>query len=107
MNSRPATAKHAEASYGMRARAELALACFPVADAEFIRRRCLGQKQLDEAIAYVNCQKEHYRNQTTHPWLERYSEFDEGPDDHGLGRSRVPALREEGVPYDYLGDPPF
>lgn len=67
----------------------------------------LGQKQLAEAIAYVNRQKEHYWNHTTHPWLERYSEFDEGPDDHGLDRSRVPALREESVTYDYLGDSPF
>jgi REP element-mobilizing transposase RayT len=67
----------------------------------------LGQKQLDEAITYVNRQKEHHSNLTVHPWLERYSEIDEGPDDHGLGRSRVPALREEGVSYDYLGEPLF
>jgi hypothetical protein len=39
--------------------------------------------------------------------LERYSEFDEGPDDHGLGRSRVPAVREESIPYAYLGEPVF
>ena len=67
----------------------------------------LGQKQLDQAVAYVERQKEHHRDQTTHPWLERYSEFDEGPDDHGLGRSRVSSVREEGVAYDYLGDPLF
>ncbi len=67
----------------------------------------LGQKQLDVAIAYVDQQKEHHRNQTTHPWLEHYTESDEGPDDHGLGRSRVPAVREETIPYAYLGDPVF
>jgi putative transposase len=67
----------------------------------------LGQRQLDRAVAYVERQKEHHRDQTTHLWLERYSEFDEGPDNHGLGRSRVPSLREEGVAYGYLGDPLF
>jgi REP element-mobilizing transposase RayT len=67
----------------------------------------LGQKQLVQAIAYVNRQKEHHRDQTTHPWLERHSEFDEGPDDHGLGRNRVPTVREESIPYEYLGDPLF
>lgn len=67
----------------------------------------LGQKQIADAIVYVNQQKEHHRHKTTHPWLERYAEFDEGPEDHGLSRSRVPSLHEEDVHYEYLGKPPF
>jgi putative transposase len=43
-----------------------------------------GERQLPEARAYVENQKEHHRQQSTNAWLEHDSEFDEGPDDEGL-----------------------
>ena len=68
----------------------------------------LGETQKPKAIAYVEGQKEHHRQQTTNGWLERYAEFDEGPDDTGLIVGPVPALiREEQTRYDALGEPPF
>ena len=68
----------------------------------------LGQRQKAEAEAYVRNQKEHHRQQTAIEWLERYTEFDEGPLDFGARpKVAVPRLREEGVVYDILGEPPF
>lgn len=68
----------------------------------------LGQKQKPDAEAYVRNQKEHHRRQTTVEWLERYTEYDEGPLDLGVRpKVAVPRLSEEGVVYDFLGESPF
>ena len=67
----------------------------------------LGQTQLVKAIAYVNEQKQHHRGETAIPWLEHCSEINEGPEDHGLTRSHVPALKEEAPVDNILGDPAF
>ena len=50
----------------------------------------------------------YHQQQTTNAWLERYAEFDEGPDDTGLIVGPVPGLvREEEALYNVLGEPPF
>ena len=41
----------------------------------------IGERQRGQAIDYVLRQKEHHRNGTTHPWLER-CEDDETDDEH-------------------------
>jgi len=40
----------------------------------------LGESQCPRAITYVKNQKERHRQRDVNAWLERYSEFDEGPD---------------------------
>ena len=68
----------------------------------------LGERQRSTAIAYVESQKKHHQEQTTHPWLERDAELDEGPEDTGIVVDAVPApLREPVAMYDTLGDPLF
>jgi REP element-mobilizing transposase RayT len=68
----------------------------------------VGETQKPKAIAYVEKQKVHHRQQTTHAWLERSAEFDEGPDDTGLNVGPVPGvLREKKALYSVLGEPPF
>ena len=68
----------------------------------------LGERQRPVAEAYVAGQKRHHERQTTNGWLERYAEFDEGPDDVGLAPESVPpVLREPKVAYDTWGEPPF
>ena len=63
----------------------------------------LGQRQKPDAEAYVSNQKEHHRLDTAIAWLERYSEFDEGPEDipSSPASQPVPALRESSPTYDY------
>ena len=53
-------------------------------------------------------QKQHHGCQTANTWLERYAEFDEGPDDVGIVPSGVsPILREQTAAYEAWGEPPF
>jgi len=68
----------------------------------------LGERQRPSAEAYVEGQKQHHENQTASKWLERYTEFDEGPDDVGIVPDGVPpVLREQGATYVTWGEPPF
>jgi len=68
----------------------------------------LGQRQRPEAEAYVRSQKDHHRQQTAVPWLERYAEVDEGPADAVFAKGRpVPAIHEEAAGYDVFGEPAF
>jgi len=68
----------------------------------------LGERQRPEAEAYVAGQKQHHERQTTNAWLERYTEYDEGPQDAGIVPDGVPPImREEGIPYDAWGEPSF
>jgi putative transposase len=68
----------------------------------------LGERQRPTAEAYVEEQKQHHENQTVSGWLERYTEFDEGPDDVGIVPDGVPpVLREQGATYAVWGEPPF
>ena len=68
----------------------------------------LGELQRPKAVAYVQNQKEHHEQQSTNAWLERYTEFDEGPPDVGILIDAVPSvLREAEVIYDILGESPF
>jgi REP element-mobilizing transposase RayT len=61
----------------------------------------LGERQRKEAIAYVCNQKVHHQDQTPMSWLERYSEFDEGPTDTGLKPEMIlPAIGEARAEYD-------
>jgi len=66
----------------------------------------VGERQRPIAEAYVNNQKEHHRAQTTNTWLERYTEFDEGPEDVGLDKDVVPGImREDAAVYRVFDDP--
>ena len=68
----------------------------------------LGELQRPTAEAYVAHQKQHHECQTANAWLERYAEFDEGPDDMGIVPGEVPPiLREQGTTYAAWGEPPF
>ncbi len=67
----------------------------------------VGERQRFIAQAYVVGQKEHHGQATTNAWLERSDEFDEGPADPGVTPSIVPAIHEERLAYDVLGEPPF
>lgn len=68
----------------------------------------VGESQRPKAVAYVQNQKAHHEAQTANAWLERYTEFDEGPDDIGLTPGSVPSiLHEEVAEYDVWGEPPF
>lgn len=67
-----------------------------------------GEGQRAKAEAYVRAQKDHHEQQTANSWLERCSEFDEGPADAGITPDGVPpSLREERMIYDAWGEPPF
>lgn len=68
----------------------------------------VGEQHRPIAEAYVQNQKEHHQKQSTNAWLERYAEFDEGPEDTGFASDVVsPVLREEQAGYGVLGEPPF
>ena len=68
----------------------------------------LGERQRPIAEAYVAGQKKHHEHQTANAWLERYAEFDEGPDDVGITSGSVPSIvREQRVAYETWGEPPF
>lgn len=68
----------------------------------------LGESQRPKAVAYVQNQKKHHEQKTANAWLERYTEFDEGPPDFGILIDDMPTLlRETEASYDILGEPPF
>ena len=68
----------------------------------------LGELQRPVAEAYVADQKQHHEQETATAWLERYAEFDEGPDDVGIMPDAVPpVLYEKRAEYDAWGEPPF
>jgi putative transposase len=68
----------------------------------------LGERQRPKAEAYVTDQKQHHRRQETCAWLERYTEFDEGPSDLGIRPDAVPPImRERKALYDAWAEPPF
>ena len=68
----------------------------------------MGESQRPQAEVYVRDQKQHHRHETTNGWLERYTEFDEGPIDVGITPGPVPAvLREDEAGYAAWGEPPF
>jgi REP element-mobilizing transposase RayT len=68
----------------------------------------LGERQRPKAEAYVRDQKDHHAQQMANAWLERCTEFDEGPVDVGIILDGVPSsLREKGLIYDAWEEPPF
>jgi REP element-mobilizing transposase RayT len=68
----------------------------------------VGEQHRPKAIGYVENQKSHHQQQTTNTWLERYADFDEGPDDTGLNSEFVPTvIREEPVGYEIWDEFPF
>ncbi len=68
----------------------------------------MGEKYRHIAVAYVENQKKHHKEQTTNAWLERYAEIDEGPADIGLRPGEVSRfIRDELASYEVLGEPPF
>ena len=68
----------------------------------------VGELQRPKAEAYVQDQKQHHERQTANAWLERYTEFDEGPPQVGVTPDEVSfVLREQQVTYDAWGKPPF
>jgi putative transposase len=68
----------------------------------------LGERQRPTAEVYVRDQKIHHGQGATNAWLERSSEFDEGPVDAGIALNGVPpSLREQSSPYDAWGEPPL
>jgi putative transposase len=65
----------------------------------------LGEKQRPVAEAYIRDQKVHHQQQSTHAWLERCSELDEGPTDTGVKIPSVPAaVHEPDADYDIPGE---
>ena len=68
----------------------------------------IGERHRPIAEAYVNQQKEHHQAQTINVWLERDSEFDEGPSETGLTPDSVLSLiQEQPAVYNILGEAPF
>jgi putative transposase len=68
----------------------------------------LGQRQRSDAEKYVQAQKDHHRKQTANPWLERYADIDEGPEDITFEKGQpLPLLREQIPTYGVLGEPAF
>jgi putative transposase len=85
----------------------------PVRDTLFAWQRgygvlSLGSRQRADATEYVRRQKEHHRANTAMAWLERDADDDEGPEDTiVIGKRPVPGVRESGVEYYVIGEPPF
>lgn len=68
----------------------------------------LGERQRPQAEEYVVNQKTHHGAQSATAWLERDSDFDEGPADTGIAPGGVPAvLRESRETYVVEGQSPF
>ncbi len=65
-----------------------------------------GQKQKSTAIAYIENQERHHKQQTTNSWLEHYAASDEGPERADLVAEK-PSISEESVEYSLEGDFPF
>jgi len=61
----------------------------------------LGHRQLADAIAYVERQKEHHAGGACNQWLERCSELDEGPEIYTTAEDKIHVVRESAdVSYD-------
>lgn len=54
----------------------------------------LGHRQVADAIAYVERQKEHHAHGTCNLWLERCSDVDEGPTIYATAEDKVKVVRE-------------
>jgi len=67
----------------------------------------VGERQRSIAEAYVRKQKEHHQAQTTNAWLERYTEFDEGPDDADLAKNITPSIVHEDTEIYRVLDAPW
>ena len=67
----------------------------------------VGERQRAIAEAYVRRQKEHHRAQTTNAWLERYTEFDEGPEDAGLAKDVTSNIAREDQTIYRVSDAPW
>lgn len=68
----------------------------------------LGERQRQQAEDYVAKQKTHHADRTAIAWLERDSDFDEGPTDTGITHESVPpVLRESKASYCLEGESPF
>ena len=68
----------------------------------------LGERQLPDAVAYVQNQKAHHAQQATNAWLERCAELDEGPLAIGQASDPTPSLvRDQPATYQAWGDLPF
>jgi putative transposase len=60
----------------------------------------LGERQIAVAEEYVARQKEHHSENTWNPWLERWSEEDEGPGgEQGTHTAHSQTVRERGEVY--------
>ena len=59
-----------------------------------------GQRQLPQAKAYVDRQKEHHREQTTNASLERVDAFDDGPAEDGTRPGEARSVRESDPAYE-------
>ena len=68
----------------------------------------LGERQLPDAVAYVQNQKAHHAQQVTNAWLERCAELDEGPLAIGQASESAPSrLRDRPATYQAWEDLPF
>ncbi len=68
----------------------------------------VGKRHLDQAIDYVERQKEHHQKQTTNSWLERMDVEDEGPEEVGISPNEIPYVIRESKPIYETNDPfPF
>jgi putative transposase len=68
----------------------------------------VGERQKSIALDYVKNQKEHHRQGTANPWLERYNEEDEiQPTESGEITRAGKAIREDRADYEAMGDIPF
>ena len=68
----------------------------------------LGSRQRVDAEAYVRGQKQHHRDATINPWLEREGETDEGPPDAAsFIKNLVPAIHDTTTIYQVREELPF
>jgi hypothetical protein len=68
----------------------------------------LGERQRNDAEAYVHNQKSHHEQQNTNSWLERFTDDEEGPPEGGLaGQASPGTVNEEKGVYSAQGEPPF
>ncbi len=81
-------------------------------DADFAWQQGYGvvtfsARNLDQAVEYVRRQKEHHRRQTTHAWLERDSDLDEGPQVSPSDLNSTRSVKVATPVYSLSGHPPF
>ena len=67
-----------------------------------------GERQLPDAVAYLQNRKAHHAQQATNAWMERTTESDEGPLAVGQASDAAPSLvRDQPATYQVWGDLPF